>query len=349
MRRVLGIIREEAEEDREGDNSFCSDADGSVRPQTRREHDIRGSLSPVTTLTDENYDPTSGLGANEASRPPSSLQSQNFPIPTSETSLFSLLSCPTSKAVPPIGILRSPSMEEIISSSQRTPTKTNAAKDLKAEVIEGIQEIIDEISQAEDQIAAYAPEYIHSNELILTHTSSSIVQKFLLKAAAKRKFTVFHSEPYPNHHDETRATVVSKGKSGNDDELGSEQFQKSLIAAGITVIMIPDSVVFALMSRVNMVLLDTNVVFSNGSFVSATGARLITETARIHRTAVIVLCGVYKISPLHPFDIDVLMEDGDPGGPVAYDDGDLVDKIEAANPLYDHVPADSVELYITNL
>ena len=43
------------------------------------------------------------------------------------------------------------------------------------------------------------------------------------------------------------------------------------------------------------------------------------------------------------------MESGDPSKVVSYDDGDLVDKVDIENPLFDYVPADMVDLYITNL
>src|SRR5207248_1976559 len=100
--------------------------------------------------------------------------------------------------------------------------------------------------QVDDQIAAYALEHIHSNEIILTHTSSITVQKFLLKAASKRKFTVVHAESYPNEHEATHAMVTGrsgKGDGSQDDELTTDAFQKPRTAAGITVILIPDSAV----------------------------------------------------------------------------------------------------------
>jgi len=44
-----------------------------------------------------------------------------------------------------------------------------------------------------------------------------------------------------------------------------------------------------------------------------------------------------------------LIEHGDPSKVVGYEDGELVDKIDVDNPLYDYVPAELVDLYITNL
>jgi translation initiation factor eIF-2B subunit beta len=221
-------------------------------------------------------------------------------------------------------------------------------KDIRAEVLEGVKEIIDELGQVDDQIAAYALDHIHSNEIILTHTSSTTVQKFLLKAAAKRKFTVIHAESYPNNHDAVHATV-SGAAINEDDNLGLEAFQKPLIEHGITVILIPDSAVFALMSRVNKVILGTHSVLANGGLIAAAGTRIIARAAKVHQTPVVVVSGVYKLSPVYPFDFDSLIEYGDPSKVLSYEDGDLVDQIDVQNPIYDYVPAELVDLYITNL
>jgi len=221
-------------------------------------------------------------------------------------------------------------------------------KDIRAEVLEGVKEIIDELGQVDDQIAAYALDHIHSNEIILTHTSSTTVQKFLLKAAAKRKFTVIHAESYPNNHDAVHATV-SGAAIKEDENLGLEAFQKPLIEHGITVILIPDSAVFALMSRVNKVILGTHSVLANGGLIAAAGTRVIARAAKVHQTPVVVVSGVYKLSPVYPFDFDSLIEYGDPSKVLSYEDGDLVDQIDVQNPIYDYVPAELVDLYITNL
>jgi translation initiation factor eIF-2B subunit beta len=256
------------------------------------------------------------------------------------TSMFSLLSHPE----PEISLPSTPGS----SSPSGRFTGHGPSKDVRAEVLEGIGEIIDELGQVDDQIAAYALDHIHSNEIILTHTSSTTVQKFLLKAAAKRKFTVIHAESYPNNHEATHATVSGSAVS-DDDNLGLEAFQKPLIEHGITVILIPDSAVFALMSRVNKVILGTHSVLANGGLVAAAGTRVIARAAKVHQTPVVVVSGVYKLSPVYPFDFDSLIEYGDPSKVLPYEEGDLVDLVDVQNPIYDYVPAELVDLYITNL
>ena len=265
------------------------------------------------------------------------------PSTTSQTpiSMFSLLSHPESDTS---SLPASPAQGS-------SPVGGPAAehKDIRAEVIEGIGEIIDELGQVDDQIAAYALDHIHSNEIILTHTSSTTVQKFLLKAAAKRKFTVIHAESYPNNHESVHRTVSGNHPSTDEEVLGFETFQRPLIALGITVILIPDSAVFALMSRVNKVILGTHSVLANGGLVAAAGSRVIARAAKVHQTPVVVLSGVYKLSPVYPFDFEALIEYGDAGKVIDYSEGDLVDKLDVQNPLDDYVPAELIDLYITNL
>jgi translation initiation factor eIF-2B subunit beta len=103
------------------------------------------------------------------------------------------------------------------------------------------------------------------------------------------------------------------------------------------------------MSRVNKVILATHAVIANGGLIAAAGARIIAKAAKVHRTPVIVVSGVYKLSPEYPFEFESLIEYGDPGSIIGYDDGALVENLEVDNPLFDYVPPDLVDLYITNL
>lgn len=375
VRRILGVIRDELEEDREGGNSGYSDADSESRPETPVEGDLQihqrpalsssistfsplrhGGLEPLepyASRTSLHTDHTSGANEEGVSvRPPlftsHTAYHSSSALPMS-TSMFSLLSQPDSKAVSPLMTPSSHSPKSQSSLSLHVLATLNAAKDLRAEFIEGIDEISDELHQADDQIASYALEHIHSNEIILTHTSSITVQKFLLKAAAKRKFTVIHTEAFPNNHEATHAIVTGNHQEIYEEDLRPEQFHKPLTAAGITVILIPDSAVFAIMSRVNKVILGTHAVLADGGLVAAVGAKTIAKAATMHRTPVVVLSEIYKLSPMYPFDFDALIEYGDASKFIDYEDGDLVDKVHIENPLYDYVPAELIDLYITNL
>ncbi|KAL1985097.1 hypothetical protein VTN96DRAFT_8226 [Rasamsonia emersonii] len=345
VRRVLGLIRDEAEDDRDGEFSIASEAGSDSRPLTphgaeshspprshggQDEHMLPVHDKDILSLRHEGSERSS-------SRPPLSLFASAQAPPV--TSMFSLLQHPEAESP-------QPSSPGTASPSGRFGHGQH--KDVRAEVLDGIGEIIDELGQVDDQIAGYALEHIHSNEVILTHTSSSTVQKFLLKAAAKRKFTVIIAESYPNNHEATHARVTGN-KEGDEENMSTESFQKPLIALGITVILIPDSAVFAIMSRVNKVILGTHSVLANGGLVAAAGTRVIARAAKVHQTPVVVVSGIYKLSPVYPFDYESLIEHGDPSKVIGYEDGDLVDKIDVENPLYDYVPAELIDLYITNL
>ena len=349
VRRVLGLIREEAEDDRtEGDTT--SDPSDDSRPAT--------PLPLFTTppneagITSANGIVSRSRGITDSSaleslptRPPllSSHTTAGGAPPV--TSMFSLLSHPAS-SLPTTPGTASP-RGGVGTPTGRLSLGAGGPIDLRAEVIEGIGEIIDELDQADEQIAGYALEHIHSNEVILTHTSSLTVQRFLLKAATKRKFTVIHAESYPNNHHEVHASLV--GSTSNDEDLPHEAFSKPLTSAGITVILIPDSAVFALMSRVNKVILGTHAVLANGGLIAAAGARVIAMAARAHRTPLVVLSGIFKLSPSHPFDPESYIEYGDVSKIFPYQDGSMVGKVDVENPIYDFVPPDLVDLYITNL
>ncbi|KAI9801360.1 MAG: hypothetical protein M1825_003339 [Sarcosagium campestre] len=373
VRRVLGLIREEAEDDRDADFGNSSDAGTDSQTSSPRRTDGAGfsaqrpvpssSMSTFSPLRHGALEPTdiNAFDASAASAPrPHLLTSHtSYNVNTSGPAITSMFSLLTHEATPSTSNASSGAQSPV---GRGPPTSTHQisaigavnTRELKPEIIGGIEEIIDELNQVDDQIAAYALEHIHSNEVILTHSSSTTVQKFLLKAAAKRKFTVVHAESFPNDHEATHAMIGGHGhKAGNDndddEDLGMESFQKLLTAAGITVIVIPDSAVFALMARVNKVILGTHAVLANGGLVAAAGARTIAKAARVHRTPVVIVSGVYKLSPVYPFDFESLIEYGDTSKIFNYEDGDLVEKVDVENPLFDYVPAELVDLYITNL
>lgn len=77
---------------------------------------------------------------------------------------------------------------------------------------------------------------------------------------------------------------------------------KTLAKAGISTTLIPDSCVYALMSRVNKVLLGAHGLMANGGLITVNGVLGVCEAAAAHKVPVIVICGLYKLSPLFPFD-----------------------------------------------
>jgi translation initiation factor eIF-2B subunit beta len=339
VRRVLGLIRDEEDEKRaESDFSGLSSEAGS-EPQTPH---VEITLAPIprhlppdiTALRDPtaNHSPTraplisSHTGGLSGMRP--------------VTSMFSIISHPTMRD----SGANSPANR----SGTATPIASASTSDLRAEVMEGISELLDELDQSDEQIASYAQEHIHTNEIIFTYSASLTVQRFLLKAASKRKFTVIHAEGFPNHHRKTHALVTGNGDA-EDDDVATDAFQKPLIAAGVTVILIPDSAIFALMSRANKVILPAHAVLSNGALVAAAGTKIVATAAKHYRVPVIVLAGTYQLSPKYPYDPDAFTEYGDVGQVVPFADADLRERVEIKNPVFDFVEPGCVDLFVTNL
>ena len=365
VRRVLGLVREVAEDETE---TNMSDAGlGQPRassPDTIERPPLPTHISTFSPLRHSATQPTETSlqddhleGVAEHSLRPSLLTAHTTygqPSAPTVTSLFGLFSHPdppSGTSTPP-NWASSPQIRPRLTAHNISKLEGTTTKDVRAEVLEGIREILDELDQVDKQIAEFALEHIHSNEVVLTHTSSQTVQKFLLQAAKKRKFTVVHVEGYPNDSTETHSTLLHgrvKHPGLEDDD--EESKWQPLISLGITVVMIPDSAVYAIMSRVNKVILATHSVLANGGLVAAAGAKVIAKAAKMHQTPVIVLSGVYKLSPIYPFNIEELIEYGDASKVIPYQErnADWSDRVEVVNPLYDYVPADLVDLYITNL
>ena len=318
VRRVLGVVREVAESEHPDE---ATSQNGNATPAAERSADSAAVQRPPL--------PSSTSYAGQGPQPSSLLNFLEHPLARSPAGTPPFTSSPNLKALSGIG------KEKI---------------DIKAEVIDGIKDLLEELSVVDSQIAESALDHIHSNETILTHTSSQTVQKFLMTAARKRKFTVVHAEAFPNDHEATHATTVNGGKKGTagaDSDEPDDRW-KPLTSMGITVILIPDTAVFALMSRINKVILAPHTVLANGSLIAAAGASTICLAAQHHRVPVVVLSGVYKLSPVYPFDTQELIGYGDPSKVVAFED-DFLDKVAVTNPVYDWVDANLVDLYITNL
>ena len=105
--------------------------------------------------------------------------------------------------------------------------------DRKQEVIEGVNDLIDELKDIDNAIAQQAVEHIHANEVVLTFGYSRTVVHFLKRAREKRDFRVFVAEAAPTYQ--------------------GLQMAAELADAGIETTVITDAEVYAMMARVNKV------------------------------------------------------------------------------------------------
>lgn len=172
--------------------------------------------------------------------------------------------------------------------------------DLQSAVMEGVAELIDEIDNLHVNIADQAMEYIHADEVILTYGLSTSVEEFLINAAKKREFKVIVVESAPS--------------------LNGQQMAHALAEHGLDVTIIPDSAVFAMMARVNKVVIPAAAVVANGGLIAQCGLQNVALAAKKCSVPVVCIAGLIKLCPLYAHDVDVLNELVSPSTIYNYED-----------------------------
>ncbi|ORZ41749.1 hypothetical protein BCR44DRAFT_31099 [Catenaria anguillulae PL171] len=204
--------------------------------------------------------------------------------------------------------------------------KSTATKSL---FVEAVNEMLDELRSIHESIATQSVAHIHSNEIILTCGDSHTAESFFKYAnSKKRTFHVIVTETAP--------------------DLSGHKFAAKLAALGIETTVIPDSAVFAVMSRVNKVVLGSHAILANGGLVAVAGSAQLAAAAKHYSVPVVVVAGLYKLTPTHPFDLDALTRMSAPSSVVEYADDALAGACEVWAPMCDLVEPELVSLFITN-
>ena len=125
---------------------------------------------------------------------------------------------------------------------------------------------------------------------------------------------------------------------------------RNLSAAGISTFLVPDSSIYAIMSRVNKVILGTHAILANGGTFAITGSLLAASAARVHSVPIVVCAGQFKLTPLwnlyHEFGA---LDFADPSSVLGFEEGQLLEReVEVLNPYYDYVSPELVDVFITN-
>jgi len=203
--------------------------------------------------------------------------------------------------------------------------------DLKERVFEIIEELGMEYETSCEEISKQAIEHIHANEIIMTIGHSRTVEKFLKFAAKNRKFQVIVAENAPSFSGHRLAT--------------------SLAAAKISTTVITDSAIFAMMARVNKVIIGTSAILADGGLNAISGSYSVALAAKHYSVPLIVLGAVYKLTPTFISVSDQLSSSllASPG-PILQDlEGKTKGKISCINPVLENVPAHLVTLFISNI
>ncbi|KAL7522954.1 hypothetical protein ACHAWX_007697 [Stephanocyclus meneghinianus] len=205
--------------------------------------------------------------------------------------------------------------------------------DLRQSVMEAIQEMMSELEDLHKNINEQATQHIHAGEIILTYALSKTVELFLKAAAAKkRKFQVIVCEGAPH--------------------FGGHSMAKSLAEAGIDTTVIHDAATFAIMARVNKVLLPAHAVLANGGLIAPSGSNMVALAAKHNSVPVVTVAGMFKLCPMYPHEgQDTLNDLISPSSVIDYSlMGDpVLSEVELVNPVHDYIPPQLIDLYITNI
>lgn len=124
---------------------------------------------------------------------------------------------------------------------------------------------------------------------------------------------------------------------------------KSLASTGISTFLVPDSSIYAIMSRVNKVIIGAHAILANGGMFAITGSLLAATAARAHSTPLVVCAGQFKLTPLWNLYHDYgALDFADPSSVLGFEEGSLVDKVDVLNPYYDYVGPELIDVFITN-
>ncbi|KAF3760653.1 hypothetical protein M406DRAFT_108186 [Cryphonectria parasitica EP155] len=315
VRRVLGLIRDEAEEDRGGNND--------------------DSMSDVSNLPgDEPQHATSSMPTSPRPRLPPRLttltSTGSFHVPQS---MFNMLQDSPRFAGSSMG---TPFGRGSGASTPMSHSQVANISALRSEVIEGIEELKDEIVSGDEQISSYAEVQIHPGSFVLVYRPNATVEKFLLAAAKRRKFTVLIAGVGPS-----RATTT------NHQAAPYASLRKQLHKFGVQSIVMAGTGVMAYMPKVNVVVLNSQAVTANGAVLADGGAAVAARAAHEYNKTVIVLGAVYKLCPEDEPDLDVLVDLGNPQSLMSYH-GQMVE-VDVSAMSSEYISPELVDLYISNL
>ena len=202
--------------------------------------------------------------------------------------------------------------------------------DMRQSVMGAVNELNDEIDSIFGPICEQAAEHIHSDDCILAHGWSHVVELFLKAAGRKRKYQVIVAEAEPDLSGHKLALALSK-------------------IPNISVTLIPDSAIYAIIGRVNKVVLAPSAVLADGGAMYSAGHAMVTVAAKEHNVPVVGLAAAFHLTPMFAHNqSETLGQLLSPSLTIAYNANVCQENVEVVNPAYDFVSPDLMSLYVTN-
>jgi translation initiation factor eIF-2B subunit beta len=88
---------------------------------------------------------------------------------------------------------------------------------------------------------------------------------------------------------------------------------------------------------------------ANGGILGTSGCLLVALAAKAHLVPMIVVGGIYKLTPKIPFEQDTYNDLINPGAVFKPDSEEKMENIDVIVPGFDYISPEYVTLYITNL
>jgi translation initiation factor eIF-2B subunit beta len=199
---------------------------------------------------------------------------------------------------------------------------------LKPELMDDLNWYSTEIELSVKNLSQHAIAHIHANELILTLGYSYTVEQFFKYAASKkRQFHVFILEHAPFFTGHKMAINLSQ--------------------SNIPVTVVTDSAVFAIMARVNKIIIGTRSLLANGGLTAKSGTYNLALAAKNYNVPLLVCAPTYKFSPTYLPSFDPVMCNSfpSPENILSYE-SIFQSSLDIVVPSHDYVPPELVTLII---
>jgi translation initiation factor eIF-2B subunit beta len=202
--------------------------------------------------------------------------------------------------------------------------------DMRQSVMTAVNELNDELDAIYGPISELAQDHIHADETILTYGHSMMVEFFLKAAARKRKYQV----------------IIVEASSTFDGHLLANNLAK---IPNISVTLIPDSNIYAIMSRVNKVIISPQAVMADGGAIGRSGYSLVTMAAKDFSVPVLGIISMFSLTPLFAHNqSEVLGTLFSPASTVPYHTMMKEENVQFMIPAFDYIAPEYIDLYLTN-
>lgn len=335
VRRVLFLIRDEhanqmlltPEEMRARSNSTSKDTGSSKGGAKRRDRagsDISVNSASSTTAT--------AVTAATAQTSITTSTAALHPDPVTITEVISQVQQPVMRTSASFDSMIGASLTD--SPNGADPTIQSLSRhfpSLKAAVLGAINELSAEVDN-HAAIVQRAGDYIHQDECILTFGYSRVVELFLKAAGAKRRFQLIIAEAAPALDGHRLALSLSK-------------------ISNIAVTLMPDSGLYAIMGRVNKVLLGVTAVMADGGAIVPCGQLMVATAAKEFSVPVVCAAASFALTPLfaHSLQTAALQQLLSPSAALPYNAPNIdFANVEVCHPAFDHLPPDLVSIYVSS-